>query len=69
MLFVEFQQVQYIDFKWDSSCFESCGHCDFWTLKLINNFCGQSPFECHSVPWMDVEFGLWDPEKVSLSPE
>ena len=29
-------------FKWDSSCCESCRHCDRCTLKLINAFCGQT---------------------------
>ena len=31
-------------FKRDSWCCESCCHCDWCTLKLINAFCGQSLF-------------------------
>ena len=34
-------------FKWDSSCCESCRHCDRFTLKRINAFCGQSLLSEH----------------------
>ena len=42
MLCVEFPISAVHGFKWVNSCFESCRHCDWWTLKLIDYFCGQS---------------------------
>ena len=69
MLCVEFAQVQYIGFKWVNSCFESCLCCDWWTVKLIVDVCGQSLFDCQGVPWMEVKLSTRNPKKVSLSPE
>ena len=37
---VEFPQMRYIILS------ESCRHCDWRTVKLINAFCGQTLFEC-----------------------
>ena len=42
-------------FQWDNSCFESCRHCDLWILKLINDFCGQSLFDCYDDPGMGIK--------------
>ena len=38
-------------------------------LKHINDFCGQSLFECYGVPWMEVKPEFRNQEKVSLYPE
>ena len=43
-------------FKWDSSCCESCRHCDQCTLKLINVFCGQSLLSKHLSPGLEHLF-------------
>ena len=53
MLCVEFPQVQYIDVSETLRVLKSCCHCVFLRLKIINDFCGQSPFQCYkmSVFW------------------
>ena len=44
-------------FKLDSSCFESCRHCDKWALEFINVSDGQSLLWYNTCGWQ--EFHMW----------